>query len=374
MQRVSIILAICSVSLSISAQDRRPIEFPDVPDFHTLVTDLHTHSAFSDGSVWPNIRIQESHRDGLDAIAITEHLEYLPHRSDIPLPDHNRSFEVARQANGDNPLIVIRGAEITRSLPLGHVNAIFIGDANALVAPHGEEFMEIQEVFREVQKQGGYAFWNHPAWMAQRPDGLAKLEDLHRSLIDEGLLQGIEVANQFTYSDEALQIALDHNLAILATSDIHELIDWDFEIAEGGHRPVTLVFATQRNSDGIHDALLQRRTVAWHRNTLIGRESEILPLIYSSIEVLGAQFRSGTSVLDVTLNNLSDAKFILHNKSDFTFHEDANLLEVMPQTDTELALKTAGQDGPYAVTFRVLNAVTAPNTHPEITLLIDTDP
>jgi len=372
MRRIFLILALYSIYVRVAcSQDLRPIEFPDIPGFHTLVTDLHTHSAFSDGSVWPDIRIQESHRDGLDAIAITEHLEYLPHRTDIPLPDHNRSFEVARQANGDHPLMVIRGAEITRNLPLGHVNAIFIHDANALVAPQGEEFMNVQAVFEEVQQQGGYAFWNHPAWTAQRPDGIAQLEDLHKSLIGAGLLQGIEVANQFTYSDEALQIALDHNLAILATSDIHQLVDWDFEIAEGGHRPVTLVFAKERSRKSMYDALLQRRTVAWHRNTLIGRESEILPLIDSSIEVVNAKFRPRTSVLDVTVRNHSDAKFILHNRSEFTFHEDANLLEVMPQTDTKFALKTLNQEAPYAISFEVLNAVIAPNTHPIITILIE---
>jgi len=44
-------------------------------------------------------------------------------------------------------------------------------------------------------------------------------------LIRDGLLQGIEVVNDTTYSDEALQIALDYNLTILGTSDIHGIVD-----------------------------------------------------------------------------------------------------------------------------------------------------
>lgn len=32
--------------------------------------DLHTHSVFSDGQVWPSIRVEEGVRDGLDALAI----------------------------------------------------------------------------------------------------------------------------------------------------------------------------------------------------------------------------------------------------------------------------------------------------------------
>ena len=63
----------------------RNIVFPDVEGYVTLVTDLHTHSVFSDGHVWPKIRVGEALRDGLDGLAITEHLEYQPHRADILL-------------------------------------------------------------------------------------------------------------------------------------------------------------------------------------------------------------------------------------------------------------------------------------------------
>ena len=55
----------------------RTIVFPDTEQYVTLVVDLHTHSVFSDGHVWPKIRVAEALRDGLDALAITEHLEYL---------------------------------------------------------------------------------------------------------------------------------------------------------------------------------------------------------------------------------------------------------------------------------------------------------
>ena len=369
-----IIFALFLVSNRAQAQEHRAIEFPDIPGFYTLACDLHMHTVFSDGSVWPNIRVEEAHRDELDAIAVTEHLEYLPHRADLPFPDRNRAFEVAKAANRDHPLIIIPGAEITRAMPPGHVNAIFITDANALVANQGETEIEIMEIFEQTREQGAFTFWNHPAWTSQRADGIAELEDLHRTLIDEGLLHGIEVANQFTYSDEALQIALDHDLTIIGTSDVHGLIDWDFEVAQGGHRPVTLVFAEDQTAESIHEGLQQRRTIAWHRNTLIGRESEILPLIHASITVAGAEFRPRTSVLNVTLENHSDARFLLWNTSDFTFHEDANLVEVAPHTLTEFVLKTLGQDAPYLITFEVLNAVIAPGTHPEITLTIDTDP
>jgi len=111
----------------------RDIHFPNIEGYQTLVLDLHTHSVFSDGHVWPTIRVAEAERDGLDGIAVTEHLEWQPHLLDIPHPDRNRSFEVATLAAEKLDLLIIPGIEITRSDEAGHMNAIFIQDANALV-------------------------------------------------------------------------------------------------------------------------------------------------------------------------------------------------------------------------------------------------
>ena len=111
----------------------RPITFPDTQQHKTLVTDLHTHSVFSDGHVWPNIRVGEALRDGVDVLALTEHLEYQPHQSDIQHPDRNRSFAEAKTAAGKENILIINGSEITRDMPPGHINAVFIKDANKLI-------------------------------------------------------------------------------------------------------------------------------------------------------------------------------------------------------------------------------------------------
>ena len=121
------------------AASDRDIHFPDVEGYQTLVLDLHTHSVFSDGHVWPTIRVAEAERDGLDGIAVTEHLEWQPHLLDIPHPDRNRSFDVATLAAEKLDLLIIPGIEITRSDEAGHMNAVFIQDANALVRQRGAD-------------------------------------------------------------------------------------------------------------------------------------------------------------------------------------------------------------------------------------------
>ena len=346
----------------------RIIEFPDIPGYKTLTCDLHQHSVFSDGEVWPSIRVQEALKDGLEAISVTEHLEYQPHKDDIPHPDRNRSFEIAKKEAEGHDLLVINGAEITREMPPGHANAIFLKDANLLNRE------DVIEAFREANKQDAFTFWNHPNWVAQRPDGVATLTDLHRQLIKEGLLHGIEVVNEYTYSDEALQIALDHNLTIMGSSDIHGLIDWQFKVPEGGHRPITLVFAKEHTEAALKEGLKQQRTVVWFNNILIGRAEFLAPLIESSLVVKKvsplSSYKGESLVKQVIIENVSDTDFILKNLSEYTLHNHADVVTINAKSDMILEIKTIELKPSLELKFTVLNAVVAPKKHPEITLKI----
>ena len=343
-----------------SHDNNRLIEFPDIPGYQTITCDFHIHTVFSDGYVWPGIRVQEALKDGVDAISLTEHLEYQPHAEDIPHADRNRSYQIAEENARAHNLIVVRGSEITRNMPPGHNNAIFIQDANKLL------IKDSIEVFREANRQGGFVFWNHPNWIAQTKDGIAKLTDMHRMLINEDLLHGIEVVNEFTYSDEALQIALDHNLTIMGTSDVHGLIDWDYHVHEGGHRPVTLVFAEERTQEAIKDGLMERRTVVCHNNQLIGREEWLVPLLNACLSVEKVQYMGAASVLQVFLKNESDMEFILTNESGYTLHDGVGVIQVLPHATTKIEFKTREQLDTVDLKLRVLNAVSAPNINPTI--------
>ena len=106
----------------------RKISFPDIKGYKTLSCDLHTHTVFSDGSVWPSIRVAEANKDGLDAIAGTEHIEYQSYKDDIPHPDRNRSYDLTKKYAKGSDLMVIAGTEITKKMPPGHANAIFVKD------------------------------------------------------------------------------------------------------------------------------------------------------------------------------------------------------------------------------------------------------
>ena len=365
----SLLPLLCTLfSISCLGQDtNRQIEFPDIPGFRTLKCDFHIHTVFSDGAVWPSIRVEEALKDGLDAIALTEHLEYQPHEEDIPHPDRNRSFEIAKEQAKAHDLLIIHGAEITRKLPPGHANAIFITDANAL------NVRDSLEAYRIANQQGAFVFWNHPNWIAQQRNGIATYSDFHSMLVEENLLHGIEVVNDITYSDEALSIAQDHQLTVMGTSDIHGLIDWQFRLDQGGHRPITLVFATTKSEAAIKEALFARRTATWFDNLLIGDEQFLNPLVQNSLHVKKATYQGPSSVVSVEIENQSDASYRLRNVSQYTFHNHADLVEIPAQSVIKLEVKTLTQMPSFSLEFEVLNAIISPNTHPIIAWEVQVD-
>lgn len=368
MHRILPVLLLLVMVLPVEAQHGhehvggRTIQFPDTAEFLSLTCDFHIHTVFSDGEVWPSIRVQEAQRDGLDCIAITEHLEYQPHRADLPHPDRNRAFDIAAASAEESGLIVIRGSEITRSLPYGHANTVFITDANPLLQDDAED------AYAEAASQGGFTFINHPNWTAQRKDGVAQMEPEQLALIEKGQIHGIEVVNDLTYSDEAIELALEHGLAIIGTSDIHGLVDWQYEIAQGGHRPITIVLAKERSEASIREALFAGRTVAYYLDSIIGRVEHVLPLLEASLQLSSSGYIGDTSVAQITIENRSDAWFTLRNASDFRFHNRASLIDVPPHGTVHVEIKTLERMERIALPFDVLNVITAPGAHPEIVL------
>ncbi|MFL2999496.1 MAG: Sb-PDE family phosphodiesterase [Cytophagales bacterium] len=393
MIRIKTLLLLVIISINYSAiygqkteKYTRKIFFPDIDGYKTLLTDFHQHTVFSDGSVWPTIRVEEAIKDGLDAISLTEHLEYQPYSKDIPNPDRNRAYNIAKSfaknknKSLDRKLIVINGQEITRSMPPGHINAIFLNDANKLLHPKDS----IKGILA-ANKQDAFVFWNHPAWPAQRSDGIAKLDEFHKYLIEKKLLHGIEVVNELYYSEEALRLALENDLTIMGTSDIHGLIDWLFKVPDDnessngtlpGHRPVTIIFSKDKSEDGIKDALFAGRTAVFYNELLIGKEENLKPLVEKCLVInnindleLGYSEDGKSTIKKVEIKNVSDAPFILKNLNSFTFETNSDIINIMPNSIHSISVKTKGEPL-NELKFEVLNGIIAPKKYLNISLQI----
>ncbi len=282
---------------------RTPVNLPEVPGYVTLKCDFHIHTVFSDGLVWPSVRAEEAWRQGLDAIAITDHLEYQPHKSDLTT-NHNRSFEIALGAGNELDILVVKGSEITRQMPPGHINAIFLKDSTPLTAATWRDSVAA------AHQQGAFIVWNHPGWASQIKDGQTIWYPEHTELLTNGMLHGIEVVNGRDYYPEAHRWAIEHKLAMLSNSDIHNPID--LELGEGEHRPITLVFARKRTPEALKEALFARQTAVYSGEKMIGDERFLRPIFTGSVEVKNPVFslREHQRML-VQVHNRSDVEFTL---------------------------------------------------------------
>ncbi len=332
-------------------------KFFEAPDGLLLLgADLHTHTVFSDGMVWPTIRAQEALRESIEIIAITDHLEYQPKKEDIPNPDLNRSYVIAKKSVDEKDLIILKGSEITRHMPPGHFNAIFINDANKLLIK-GDSLAGIIE----ANNQGAFVFWNHPHWTSKsegRMDGIAKLDPVHEELISNNLVHGLEVANEDTYSEEALEIAINNNLTVLGNSDIHGLIDWDFDIPNGGHRPLTFVITKDNSQNSIKESLFKGHTFVWFKDLLIGKEENIKPIIESNIKFKSNGYIGETTVLELEVSNLSSVPISLEYQGEYTFHKNSKFLKILPNSSFKIQIKTISKVETISLPFNILNVVT----------------
>lgn len=284
-----IVLCLC---VGVFAQVRENAYFPDIGDYQTLICDFHMHSVFSDGLVWPTVRVSEAWREGVDAIALTDHIEYQPHKDDIPTR-HNRPYEIAAPSARQMDLVLIKATEITRETPPGHYNALFLQDINELDT---DEFLD---TIGAANKQQGFVFWNHHAWK-----GAAKgrWEDIQTQMASKEWLHGMEVANGGTYYRQAHKWCLEKNLTMLGNSDVHGPLS-DKPYTPAKHRTLTLVFAKERSVQGIREALFQGRTAVWIGNDLYARQAYLEPLFRRSVQVAPPHYRGKDEIRFIVTNN-----------------------------------------------------------------------
>lgn len=335
-------------------RERKILQVPDIKGYTTLKCDLHMHTVFSDGLVWPAIRIQEAWQEGLDAIAITDHIEYQPHKNDIPT-NHNRPYELTKEAAEMTNIILIQGSEITRDTPPGHFNAIYINDSSLLVeekAKGDKKWQLDKQAIDAAADQGAFIFWNHPGWKVDSVDGSYEWIDFVDEIRKEGKLHGIEVINGFKYHRKSLDWAIEHDLAVLGTSDIHNLIAHDYDMEKGVTRSMSLVFAKERTAKGIREALEAGRSVAWATNILAGREKWVRALYDAAVTVGEVYDIDGRGNAYAEISNSSDLyfKFELDDPKAKGFPQSITL---NPRTTQVIRFK---HDGASSAKYTVTNA------------------
>ncbi|HSV77531.1 MAG TPA: Sb-PDE family phosphodiesterase [Bacteroidales bacterium] len=329
---------------------RREIRMPTIAGYDIMLGDFHMHTVFSDGQVWPTTRVWEAWRDGLDVIAISDHVEFRPKR-DFVKGSLNRVIEIAQPEAERRGIMLINSAEITRPMPPGHFNALFLTDIDALELPGA------LETIQEARRQGAFIIWNHPCWEAQQPD-TCKWFPEHEMLLQNDLVHGIEVYNWDNWYPVSIDWARDKNLAFFATTDMHGTTP-DLRGTGKYLRPMTLVLVAERTVDGVRQAMFDRRTVAFFAGKLAGPDEWLRKIFHASVQITSERRGNRNRPTTITLTNTTDIPFTLRSTAgkEYLLKERGTVIIQLPGVRPEAGLP-----------FTVTNLLTGANQSLEVTL------
>jgi predicted metal-dependent phosphoesterase TrpH len=290
---------------------RKSISVPAPDGYVTLKGDFHMHSVFSDGSVWPTLRVEEAWMNGLDVIGITDHVEYRPNGKYLKA-DQNTTYEIALNSAKKYNITLVKSIEITKwKMPPGHMNAFFVTDGNVpeLNDTTQSAFLTALD---KLKKQGAFFLWNHPGWEVQQKDTV-KWFGMHQELYEKGFINGIEIFNFDEWYPVALKWAVEKNLAPLANTDTHDPVSMTYTGGDDFIRPMTLIFAVQNTSESIREAMFAGRTVAWFNGQLAGSEKWLSTLFDKSLIIRMVYQSNGKNYYQ--MENVTDFEFQLKSVS-----------------------------------------------------------
>jgi len=351
MKKITILLFATILTSSVFSQFRGHFSVPNLNGFITLKADFHMHTVFSDGTVWPTVRVDEAYREGLDIIAITDHIEEGFHiRRRHVSGTRNSAYEIARAHAGNRGIIVVSGGEISRGMPPGHFNAIFLTDAEALNKANYTDAM------RAAKEQGAFIFWCHPGWDAQQPD-VTRWFNEHTQLLEQGLIHGIEVSNgelPESYSPEGHGWCLEKNLTFIGTSDAHGPLHFE----KGERRTMTLVFAREATVESIREAVFAGRTAIYDRGRIIGKEKYLKELFENALDF---DIRRSDNSVTISIKNNSDLPFQLRKTDNDPRMVYFRYLTIDPQSKASFTVRFREGTPTGNVNFIVENFLVGPN-------------
>lgn len=353
-------------------RQRVEMVLPQVRGFNIYKADLHNHTIFSDGSVTPEFRIKEAWHDGLDVIAVTEHVEYRPYEGkmmnfltgyvpkDIKPANSNvirseatdagilsdlnypvKLYQAAAKAYG---ITVIPGAEITREpTVIGHYNALFTKDNNTIYAK------DPMQSIRNAKAQGAIVMQNHPGWRRTTLDMMEFEEKVYAA----NLIDGIEIMNGGEFYPRAITRALKNKFFMASNTDIHGSTAEDYVLGGDGTRNMTFIFAQENTLEALREALEAQRTLAYSHGTLAGEESLLVDLFKASVATKVIQ-KAANGSKTVQLTNNSSIKYTLR-------FGNANPVILNPFTSIRA---TTAKDGKLSV--KVENMWCGEDAHPVV--------
>ena len=321
---------------------------------------------YSDGQVTPQYRIREAWQDGLDLIAVTEHIEYRPNEEIFydylkeytdkeykprtkgldegkSMVDLNYAVRISQKEAAKYGLLIIPGTEITRSgSEVGHFNALFTTDNNLIYDK------DPVQAIRNAKAQGALVMHNHPGWTRKN----IAMTETEKKAYSEGMIDGVEVMNGTEFYPGVIDRVREGKMFIAANTDIHASTAAEYNVS-GETRPMTLILAKDKSLESIREALEAGRTIAYGFGHLCGSEELLLDLFKESITLAPVDGKK------VALTNMTSLPYIIKK-------ENGNPVRIPPFS----TYNTSIPENAEFLSLTVLNLWTGADTHLKVELPI----
>lgn len=360
-----------------TGKHRQEIIIPQIKGYNVYKADFHTHTIYSDGNITPSLRVREAWSDGLDILAITDHIEYRRIERDLIkymgeyikeeyrnlpkgvntnlqgvaadergiLANLNANYDEAIESNQQYGMLIVRGVEITRNE--GHFNAIFTTDNNKIYHPN------IKQSIQNAVDQGAFVFQNHPKHNKTTKTSMSPLaEELHNS----GLVKGMEIGNGWAFWGRLVPYCIKNNVPMFSNSDGHSTIAERFQpyYNDGVYRNMTFVLAKKCDEKSIKEAIEKGRTIAYHNNRLIGKEEYLAELFKASVSI------------EHLCDNKKETMVMLTNKSSLPYSVKVGKGEMIVHAMSTVQLVLP--KGSASAEFTVTNLICGGNKRVKVTM------
>ena len=273
---------------------------------------------------------------------------------------------IARRYGEALGVIVIKGAEISRGMPPGHFNTLFISDVEPIAqASDAQEDHQkgMLAGLAKAKKQDAFNVWNHPHWAAQQPQEVLWHPE-HEEIFKKGHMHGIEVYNTCDgFSFDAFQWALDRNLTLICGTDVHKPMFMEYNFPAGELRPVTLIFAEEKSEAGVREALENRRTAVFADGCVYGDE-KLLTALMNSVLTVEDVYQEGKNTMVKLKNNSSIPLRLIRGENDvevaYSRFKVVFPFETQLYSCRGLVYKTPVMVDEFTLSFDIENFYTAP--------------
>ena len=207
---------------------------------------------------------------------------------------------------------------------------------------------------RNAKAQGAVIQHNHPGW---RRTTCAKTA-FEVKAYNEGLIDGIEVANGGSLYTTVINRAFDENLYVAANTDIH-IGTAEYYRMKGQLRNMTLILAKECTLEALKEALLAKRTLAYSGGYITGTEDLLCKLFLGSVkyEIISSGKGGGCTI---TLTNMSSFAYT------FKTSENANPITIKPFNTIQMSV-----DKSRTLKLTITNMFCGLNTNPTATLKVE---